>query len=115
MRAEPRPASPSPDDGPLLGGRFRVLRLLKQGSGISTLAGLDLVTGGDVVVKTVPADSVSPSTRLRLEHEADVLSRLQSGSVGASASLGQDDGLLYLVQPFVAGVPLDERLRQGPL
>ncbi|MDQ6928885.1 MAG: AAA family ATPase, partial [Actinomycetota bacterium] len=98
-----------------IAGRFLRTQLLKRGLGVNTYAGLDLERGDSVVIKTVVANEVSESVRLRLEHEAFVLGRLESLSYRPLVAVGEDRGLLYLVQPYVAGTTLRDRLADGPL
>ena len=97
--------------------RFRLGRLLKSGNGVSTYLGEDLATGSPVVVKTVSSDAVSTAVQLRLQHEALVLERLGASTPGLQplVASGHGAGLFYLVQPVVPGVPLAERLAEGPL
>ncbi|HEV3402334.1 MAG TPA: diguanylate cyclase, partial [Acidimicrobiales bacterium] len=102
--------------GPLLSGRFRCDRLLKQGAGVDTWLVSDLAHNGRrVVAKTVSATGVSPATRIRLEHEAQILARLDALNVRPLLEWGRDGATLYLVQPWVEGVTLRERLAEGPL
>ncbi|MGH9223455.1 MAG: EAL domain-containing protein [Acidimicrobiales bacterium] len=94
----------------MLAGRFRCARLLKRGQGVSTYAGVDLEREADVVIKTVDAASVSSAVRLRVSHEALILRRLETPDFRPLVTVGRDQNLLYLVQPFVPGIALQERL-----
>ncbi|HEX8770021.1 MAG TPA: AAA family ATPase, partial [Acidimicrobiales bacterium] len=96
-------------------GRFLRTKLLKRGLGVNTYAGLDLERREPIVIKTAVAKEVPESVRLRLEHEALVLARLETLSYRPLVAVGEEGGLLYLVQPFVAGVTLRDRLADGPL
>ena len=98
-----------------LGGRFDLVRRLKEGNGVDTWAGLDTHDGSPVVVKTVATAGVSAALRLRLEHEAYVLERLRTEAFRPLVASGYDGGRFYLVQPRVAGETLSERLARGPL
>src|SRR4051794_4184606 len=125
----PRPKSPeggergrglvteqaSTERGQLFGERFRTVRLLKQSHGIETWVAQDLTRPGRVVLKTLSAAAVSSSVQHRLEHEASVLSELDSPFLSPLVHVGREDGLLYFAVPYVAGVTLEERLSQGPL
>ena len=68
-----------------------------------------------VVVKTASAATFSASARMRLEHEAHVLSQIKNGQSAPLLDSGSDNGHVYLVMPFIPGVTLEERLRQGSL
>ena len=103
------------DDVTVLDGRFRCERLMKRGHGVATYLGTDLERGERVVVKKVAAAEVADSVRARFEHEAEVLRRLAPASLRPPVMLGRDGDDMYLVQPFVPGVTLAERLNGGPL
>ncbi|MGH9011215.1 MAG: protein kinase domain-containing protein, partial [Acidimicrobiia bacterium] len=95
--------------------RFELERLLKSSQGVETFLGRDLSTDLPVVVKLVAAGEVPPAVRLRLQHEADVLGRLGPLASQRLLALGDEGERLYVVQPFVAGITLEERLKAGPL
>ena len=107
------PGEPTP--GRRLGNRFEVLQRLKAGRGISTWLGSDLRTGGRVVIKVTSVSSLAPTARQRLEHEAAVLSELQSSFLTPLLHLGVAGELIYLVTPYIPGETLEERLRRGSL
>ena len=119
--APPPPAEPaarSVDDtsGTVIGaiGAFRLHHLIKQGGGVATYAATDTTTGAPVIVKTVVTEGLSTAVRLRLEHEADVLERLDA-EVRPLVASGTENGLFYLVQRRLVGRTLRERLDEGPL
>ncbi|MCY1019961.1 protein kinase domain-containing protein [Pyxidicoccus sp. MSG2] len=107
------PGEPQP--GRRLGNRFELVQRLKTGRGISTWVGNDLRTGERVVVKLTSAVALAPAARHRLEHEASVLSRLDSSTIVPVRHLGTSGELLYLVTPWLEGETLEERLSEGPL
>ncbi len=98
---------------PLLGGRFQCRDVLKSGQGVTTYRGVDQETGDDIVIKTVDAPAVSPAVRMRVAHEALILRRLETADFRPLVALGREQDVLYLVQPYVAGVTLQERLAAG--
>ena len=100
----------------VFGGRYQVLRELKNGLDTETLLASDLLHGNSVIIKTARATAFSPTARMRLEHEARVLAHLKN--VQASSPLldhGADGDDVYLVMPYTPGITLEARLRQGPL
>jgi PAS domain S-box-containing protein len=99
----------------VFGGRYRVERVLKQGSGIETLLGMDVVDNQRVVIKTASDDSLSIGAQMRLEHEAHVLRQIRGQEFAPLLYLGRERGLLVLVEPLVPGITLESRLRRGPL
>jgi hypothetical protein len=99
----------------VIAGRYRVRCLLKEDNGISTFLAHDIRDERPVVVKTTPVETLSTAARLRLEHETSVVSALHAPAQDGGVVAWRDDDTAYLVQPFVAGVPLDQRLLDGPL
>src|SRR5690349_1947285 len=95
------------------GDRFVTERLIKTSQGVETYHGLDRVNGIPVIIKAIAASFVSASVQLRLEHEAKVLSDIRSPSLSPLLRFGRDGDLLYLVMPYIPGVTLQSRLRQG--
>jgi two-component system sensor kinase len=105
-------------DGPqrrILGGRYQVERILKNGPDTETLLASDLQHGATVVIKTAATDSLSATARMRLEHEAGILTHFKNGSLVPLLDHGCDQNSVYLVMPFLPGITLQARLRQGPL
>src|SRR5438067_2129981 len=76
------------------GGRYQVVRLLKQGNGIDTVLGTDLVENEPVVIKTARGDSLSVGAQMRLEHEASVLRQVRGQGLAPLLSFGHEDGLV---------------------
>jgi hypothetical protein len=101
--------------GTLYGGRFQGLRLLKSGPGTATLFGRDVLSGDEVVIKTAEPSSIAPDARLRLEHEAKVLTDLRCPALTPVIAVGHQDGVVYCITPWVSGVTLRERLDRDRL
>ncbi len=72
--------------------------------------GTELSTGLDVAVKVLPGGQFAcPRARSRFAREAAILGRLSCPNVVRSAGRGRTaDGSLYLVTPYIDGLPLDE-------
>lgn len=68
-----------------------------------------------MVVKTRTAAHVTPVLEALLEHEAHVLSQLDSDWIAPLLDIGRHQDLLYLVMPYVEGTSLAQRLQDGPL
>ncbi|HEX2192450.1 MAG TPA: AAA family ATPase, partial [Acidimicrobiales bacterium] len=101
--------------GTVLLSRFRCDSLLKTGHGVDTYAATDVQSGSRVIVKRVAVGHVGDAVRTRLEHEAEVLRRLEGFSFGAPVMVASDSDFVCLVKPYVPGVTLEERISQGPL
>jgi diguanylate cyclase (GGDEF)-like protein/PAS domain S-box-containing protein len=97
----------------LLERRYRLVEAVKTGAGVQTFLGEDIRDGRRTIVKTAPAAAVSAALQMRLEHEAEVLRALDR--TGDLPRFGRDDDVVYLIQPFVPGTPLEARLADGPL
>lgn len=61
-------------EGRIYGGRFRASSLVRAGAHVETLRRTDLRTSAEVIIKALPASSVTRNTVERLEHAAAVLS-----------------------------------------
>ena len=101
--------------GRVIGDRYQILRQLKDGHDTQAFLATDLTADTQVVIKTAMATAFSASVRMRLEHEAHVLSRIKDGAFAPLLDYGSEDDRVYLVMPFVPGITLQARLRQGPL
>lgn len=99
----------------VIGSRYRVLRRLKNGEDTETLLASDLTLNTDVVIKTAAAATFSASARMRLEHEAHVLSQIKNGLLAPLLDSGSEGDQVFLVMPFIPGITLQSRLRQGSL
>jgi len=95
--------------------RYRLLRCLKRSNGVETWLADDAPTGGRVVVKTIALDHVHAAARLRFEHETRVLRELTGSGLPGLVDAGEAAGRLFLVQPFLPGRTLEQRLHDGPL
>jgi PAS domain S-box-containing protein len=76
---------------------------------------LDTTNGADVVLKVIDPTFVHPAARMRFQHETQVLRELTGLGVCTLYDAGQHDDKLFLVQPLIPGVALDDFLRRGPL
>lgn len=94
---------------------YRLVRVLKGSEGIKTLLAVNLDTGKDVVIKMTAATLLSAEARIRLEHEAAVLRRLESPWLAPVLDVGYEADHLYVVMPLIPGVTLQERLANGRL
>src|SRR3954470_7465657 len=80
---------PAPVHG-LVAGRFRVVRTLKSAHGVDTLLAIDERHDAQAILKSVPVDGLPTGARLRLEHEATVLSRLSGPGLSGLLDVGRD-------------------------
>jgi signal transduction histidine kinase/tetratricopeptide (TPR) repeat protein len=101
----------------IVGGRFRLLRLVKAAQGIDTWFAEDLECPhpDPVSVKTVDDRAVPSSVKLRLEHEAAALRVLSGSNSAPLLAVGHDEGVMYFAAPWVSGETVAERLSRMPL
>ena len=110
----PLPSLP-PTAERLLGGRYRFDGMLEGDRSGGRHLATDLVTGDMVVVRWLALCDLSPDARLCLEHEIDVLRKLQTPWLSGVSEIGQEAERLYVVRPYVPGIALRQRLLRAPL
>ncbi len=112
MNASPT-SIPSEQDRPRrFGTRFRATRVLKPGAVGETLRGIDTVDGREVVIRTMSnADHAAGD---RLDQEFATLTALDGTDLIRPIEAGRQGGVLYWVQPYVAGVTLEAHLGASP-
>ncbi|MCY2996301.1 MAG: ATP-binding protein [Planctomycetota bacterium] len=96
-------------------GRFATQTLIKRSGIAQTLLGQDLETGQRVVVKTLAGESISAAVQMRLEHEAELLRKVDRGLLTPILRVGREQGVFYLVTLYQPGQTLEEVLRQRRL
>ncbi len=110
--------------GCTLGERYRIERKAGQGGMAFVYLAFDLETGDRLAIKVLTPTLARDATSLaRLRREADIGSRLAHPNICHIIRLGESDGLVYIVMPFVDGellsdrtfrvgqIPLDETVR----
>jgi serine/threonine-protein kinase len=103
--------------GRVLGGRYRLRRLLAVGGMGAVWAAEDAVLGREVAVKVL-GEALAGDRRaaLRLRREARAAGRLVHPAIARVLDLGEDFGRPYLVMELLHGESLAARLeRAGPL
>jgi serine/threonine-protein kinase len=114
---------PSPDEipnlaGSVVGGKYRVDKLIGTGGMGTVWLGAHNKLGTRVAIKFIkPAHAASADARKRFEIEAQAAARLQSKHAVHVYDYGvTDDGLPYIVMEYLEGESLSEMLiRRGPL
>ncbi len=70
----------------------------------------------DVAIKVFPPGvQIDEAARRRFRKEALALAKLNHPNIATVYDVGEQDGTDYLVMEYVAGQPLSERLKSGPL
>ena len=101
--------------GGLFAGRYRLERVLNERAAACTLQATDLETGQAVVFKALAVEHLSGGVRARLKHQAGAIADAACPRIAAPVAIGCEDGLFYLVAPFVPGVPLSSCLARRRL
>ena len=109
---------PSGVEGRVLGGTYRVERLLGEGGMGAVHVAVHVRTGRRYAVKLLhPALAVKRESFLRFRREAEALASLGHASIVAMHDFGEtEDGIAYLVMDLLEGEDLARRLRRtGPM
>ena len=101
--------------GQLLDGRYQVLKKLGEGGMSYVYLAKEVSTGQEVAIKVLsPKLATDKSSVERLRREAGLAMRLDHPNVCRIMRLGEsEDGLIYLVMPFLKGELLSDREVQG--
>src|SRR5881396_2944960 len=121
-RAMP-PPGPGPDRGAslssqIIDARYQVLKKLGEGGMSYVYLARELSSGQEVAIKVLsPKLATDKSSVERLRREAGLAMRLDHPNVCRIMRLGEsEDGLIYLVMPFLEGELLSDReVRGGPM
>src|SRR5213594_2723910 len=119
----PPPAKPGLDRassllGEVLDSRYQVQKKLGEGGMSFVYLAREVSTGHDVAIKVLsPKLATDRSSVERLRREAGLAMRLDHPNVCRILRLGEsEDGLIYLVMPFLKGELLSDReVRGGPM
>jgi eukaryotic-like serine/threonine-protein kinase len=104
--------------GETLDSRYRVQQKLGEGGMSYVYLAREVATGHDVAIKVLsPKLATDRSSVERLRREAGLAMRLDHPNVCRILRLGQsEDGLIYLVMPFLDGELLSDReVKDGPM
>jgi len=102
----------------LLDGRYQVAKKLGEGGMSYVYLAKELASGNEVAIKVLsPKLATDKSSVERLRREAGLAMRLDHPNVCRIMRLGEsEDGLIYLVMPFLSGELLSDReVREGPM
>lgn len=95
-------------------GKYKILEKVGEGGFGMVHRGVDQDLKRDVAIKT--CTSSDERLRLRFQREAEISARLQHPNITTVHDLGIEDGIPYLVQEFLIGEDLSEKIeRNEPL
>lgn len=99
--------------GQTLGGRYRIDDILGQGGMSAVYKAFDPNLKRVVAVKMIhPHLAEDARFRLRFEEEASAVAQLRHPNIVQIFDFNHDESIYYMVQEFVAGETLQERLRR---
>lgn len=100
----------------LLGGRYRVERVLGSGGMGTVWRGYDLRLDRPVAVKVLSGEGLNlPKAMERFDREARAVARLSHPNIVPVYDFGAQDGGPYLVMELVDGPTVADLLTEGPL
>jgi two-component system sensor kinase len=95
--------------------RYEILGPLDRKFAHSHFLANDTATGKAVVIRWLALADLSPGAHLRLQHDVEVLQTLNSPFLNGVLDVGQTNEQFYVVQGFLPGITLRERLLHGPI
>ena len=110
------PPPPSLTLNQIIDARYRVVRRLGEGGMSYVYQGRDQVSNTDVAIKVLtPRLANDPGSVERLKREALLAMRFDHPNVSRILQVGETDGVLYLIMPYLRGESLnDAEARRGP-
>ena len=108
MRAEPRP-------GEVFAGHLIEAEIGRGGMGIVLLARSVALDRRRAIKLIAPELSADPGFAARFRRESRLAAAVEHPNVVGVHHAGEEDGLLYIVMPFIDGVDLARLLADGPL
>jgi serine/threonine protein kinase len=95
-------------------GNYHILDQIGRGGMASVYKAQDSTNDTIVAVKVLaPQLAVDPTFRARFEREAEVLSALEHPNIVPILDYGRDDGVFYIVMPYMEVGGLNDRLNNG--
>lgn len=99
--------------GSVLGGRYRILEFLGEGSGARVYLAKDLEGDKFVAIKAIKSELTADGTFLeRFQNEAKTLAKLRSPFAVRVFDYGIEDRLNYIIMEFVPGRTLDRVIKE---
>jgi serine/threonine protein kinase len=115
---------PQPSQGellsdPLLGktiaGRFTIKAFLGRGASGSVYLAEQEATSREIALKLLSANNLDPKAKERFSREAKITAKISHPNTVTIYDFGQDGDQLFIAMEYLSGMPLAERIKQGPL
>lgn len=106
-------ASVSPE-GMILGGRYRVVKLIGSGGMADVYLATDLSSGMNVAIKILKQEFASnPEFIKRFDTEAKAASSLSHANIVHVFGVGQEGSIRFMVQEYVEGITVKDMILQN--
>lgn len=101
-------------EGMVLGGRYRIVRLVGSGGMANVYLATDLSSGSRVAIKILKAEYSSDTEFIkRFDTEAKASASLSHSNIVKVLGIGQEGGFRYMVQEFVEGITVKDLINQN--
>ncbi len=101
-------------EGMILGGRYRVIKLIGSGGMADVYLATDLSSGMNVAIKILkPEFANNPEFIKRFDTEAKAASSLSHANIVHVFGVGQEGNIRFMVQEYVEGITVKEMILQN--
>lgn len=101
-------------EGMILGGRYRVIKLIGSGGMADVYLATDLSSGMNVAIKILkPEFANNPEFIKRFDTEAKAASSLSHANIVHVFGVGQEGNIRFMVQEYVEGITVKELILQN--
>ncbi|HHT78082.1 MAG TPA: Stk1 family PASTA domain-containing Ser/Thr kinase [Clostridiaceae bacterium] len=101
-------------EGMVLGGRYRIVRLVGSGGMANVYLATDLSSGSRVAIKILKPEFSSDTEFIkRFDTEAKAAASLSHSNIVKVLGIGQEGGFRYMVQEYVEGVTVKDLINQN--
>ena len=106
--------APNGPEGMVLGGRYRIAKLVGTGGMANVYLASDMATGAVVAIKILKQEfSIDSEFIKRFDTEAKAAAALTHSNIVRVLGIGQEGNFRYMVQEYVEGISLKELIRQN--
>lgn len=101
-------------EGMILGGRYRVVKLIGSGGMADVYLATDLSSGMNVAIKILkPEFATNPEFIKRFDTEAKAASSLSHANIVHVFGVGQEGSIRFMVQEYVEGITVKDMILQN--
>ncbi|MBR4819055.1 MAG: serine/threonine protein kinase, partial [Clostridiales bacterium] len=101
-------------EGMILGGRYRVIKLIGSGGMADVYLATDLSSGLNVAIKILKQEfATNPEFIKRFDTEAKAASSLSHANIVHVFGVGQEGNIRYMVQEYVEGITVKDMILQN--